>query len=114
MNNPSRGTRPSVSAVLIVGLLIGVTASAFKPGFRTVARDSRAEGVATRHITAALTRAVRDLVGVKRETPAIPVLAGCRRPQVERSKAVIRILASESNGPAMLRESLIAMPPPVA
>ena len=100
--------------MLLVGLLIGVTVSALKPGVRNVVRDGRLETVATRHITATLTHAVRDLVGVKRQTPAIPVVAMGRRRAAQVSNAAVQVAEFVSSGPRLLRESLLALPPPLA
>lgn len=111
--SPARGTRSSVSAVLIVGLLIGVAVSSFKPGLRGLSRDAESQGQVTRQITATLARAVRELVGSDLHRPAVATSASklgrIVRPTIAEVQAGARMPAA-----SMLREALLALPPPAA
>lgn len=102
-----------MSAVIIVGLLIGVAVSSFKPGLRGIVRDAESQGQVTRHITATLARAVRELVGSDHHRPAIAVAATF----VEREPRLATLVAGNHTPGAttrLLRESLLALPPPAA
>ncbi len=112
--NPSQTTRTgraTLPALLVVGLLIGVTVSAITPGVRALHRDASAELLATRHIAQTLVRAVRGLGDMHRpamvrtvsaSVPTAPVAVFCVTREVD------------SRGVTLLRECLLSLPPPAA
>jgi hypothetical protein len=108
-----RTGRTSLSALLVVGLLIGVTVSAIKPGVRAFHRDASAELQATRQIAQTLVRAVRGLARQDIHKPSTlqPVSQSAL---ATRHAYPAMPSESEVTGSPLLRESLLALPPPVA
>lgn len=107
----SRPQRASLSALLVVSLLIGVTISAIKPGVRALHRDASADLLATRHIAQSLVRVVRGLASRDDQRPAVRLVSNQSpppRPIRQRAGAEVQL-----RDPSMLRESLLALPPPV-
>jgi len=97
--------------VLIVGLLIGVTASALRPGIRAAGRDGNTSRLATRQIAQTLARAVRELSGADTHKPAI-------HSQNVLAKALGGVDQTADLGDKpnltvpLLRDALLALPPP--
>ncbi|MBX3376760.1 MAG: hypothetical protein KF678_07130 [Phycisphaeraceae bacterium] len=109
---PSRAGRTALPALLVVGLLIGVTISAIKPGVRALHRDAAAELHATKQIARTIVRAVRDWSGQQVRVLGSGTIAVAARhaPSTEVQR---RPEAGLPLGYSMPRPSLLSLPPPM-
>jgi len=109
-----RGPLTSVSALLVVGLLVGTSLRVMDPVIRSHHRDSGTERAAVRQLTATLARAVRELVGSDTHKPSAGQSV---RTGLGEALAHGRQIAP-SDPPSIrgrhLRTELLDLPPPAA
>lgn len=108
-----RGPLTSVSALLVVGLLVGTSLRVVQPAVGQVHRDAGTDRAAVRQLTATLAAAVRDMVGSDRHKPA---LRSVRWVDSARGAAARVVTAGGVPAPErmLLRTELLDLPPPAA
>lgn len=107
-----RSALAGASALVVIALVLGSDLKAGRPIGRDLQRDCQVERAVVRQFTASLARAVRDLVGGQKEKSAIHAHFGVDLGVVEVTGAAIGAWASGRPHAAMLRCSLLDLPPP--
>lgn len=110
--SPFRGPLTSVSALLVVGLLVGTSLRTIQPGVRDVQRDSGSDRAAVRQLTETLARAVRELVGSDTHKPhAAPAIRSAMGEVADHGRRPAPAEPPAEFG-RHLRTELLDLPPP--
>jgi hypothetical protein len=108
-----RSALAGASALVVVALVLGSDLKPVRPAAREFQRESAVERAATRHLTASLARAVRELVGGQAHTPAIHTPLGIDLGLALRPGSNLPAASAEHFAPViLLRAALLDLPPP--
>ena len=108
----ARGPLAGISALLVFSLFLGVSLNAGKPAMQERARDTAAERVAVRQLTASLARAVRHLVGSDQHKPCLNRLAAFGPGVAELARVPVMARVECLPPVPLLRTGLLDLPPP--
>lgn len=110
--SPLRGPLSGVSALVVVGLLLGASFRALEPAVREVQRETGADRIAVRQISATLAKAVRELVGSDTHKPCAHQPSGLTVAAATLGRALATWLSAIMPSQRLLRTELLDLPPP--
>jgi hypothetical protein len=111
----ARAAFAGLSALLVVGVIMGSSLKNLEPALRESGRESTHRDLTpARQFSATLAKAVRHLVGGDQIKPAIQERCGVAVVSSAGHRITPRAIEGERTPPSLVRLALLNLPPPVA